>query len=55
MIKLNDPIEFIKKDKGILVRLKMIREMAHWHCQQAILSYKKAESIIELIETDVSQ
>ncbi|TFG77054.1 MAG: hypothetical protein E4H26_03780 [Flavobacteriales bacterium] len=50
-----DPIELIKNDKGIILRLKTISSEANWHCLQAVNAKNMAQEIIEMIEHEIAQ
>lgn len=53
--ELDDPKAFIKKDTGILVRLKRIKGATCWHFNGAITANQMAENIIAYIESEDSQ
>lgn len=48
-----DPIEFIKNEKGIILRLKTISKSASWHGHQAINAKNMANEIIKMIKNEI--
>jgi hypothetical protein len=48
-----DPIEFIKNEKGIILRLKTISKQASWHGLQAVNAKNMANEIIKMIKNEI--
>ena len=46
----DDPIEFIKNNEGIILRLKEVRNSTNRHCLQVVKAINMAHEIIEMIE-----